>query len=110
MAAQECSGAQADGLELANDSVELAHVVTPVLQAIRLFRVQPGGDSLASNLSSPLAIRAVQHRGIGLAATRWVSAAAESARDTSSEHQVKIRELGHQGAMSPFEALDRRVD
>jgi len=52
----------------------------------------------------------VQHRGIGFAATRWVSAATESVRDASSEHQAKIRELGHQGAMSVFEALERRID
>lgn len=101
---------QADGLELANDPVELAHVVTPVLQAIRLFRAQPDGDSLASNLSSPLAIRAVEHRGISFAAARWVSAAAESVRDASAEHQAKIPELGDQGAMSLLEALERGVD
>ena len=108
--AHECGGAQADGLELANDPVELAHVVIPFLQSIRLFRAQPDGDGLASNLSSPLAIRAVQHRGIGFAATRWVSAAVEGVRDASAEHQSEIRELGHQGAMSLFEALERRVD
>ena len=97
-------------MELANDPVELVHVVIPFLQAIRLFRTQPDGDGLAGDLSSPLAIRAVQHRGIGFAATRWVSAATESVRDASSEHQAKIRELGHQGAMSVFEALERRID
>jgi len=52
----------------------------------------------------------MQHRGIGFAATRWVSAAVESARDASAEHQAEIRELGQQGAVSLFEALERRVD
>jgi hypothetical protein len=96
-------------LELANDPVELAHVVIPALQAIRLFRAQPDGDGLASNLSSPLAIRAVQPWGIGFATARRVSAAVEGARDASAEHQAEIRELGHQGAVSLFEALERSV-
>ena len=96
-------------MELANDPVELAHVVIPGLQALRLLRVQPDGDGFASNLSSPLAIRAVQPRGVGFAATRWVSAAVEAARDASSEHQAEIRELGQQGAMALFETKERRV-
>ena len=98
---------QANGLEQSNDPVEFVHVSIPVLEACRLRRSQGDVDGLPCHLSGPHAIRSAQLWRVSFAPARWGSASKVAECDTSAEHQADVRELGRQGAMALFEALER---
>lgn len=90
---------------MANDLLEISHVLNPILETLSLFRGQSGVDCFSGDLSGPLVIWSVKHRGIGLAPARWVTAAVIAESNASLKDQADVRNLGQQCVMTLFEKL-----
>lgn len=106
---QQRYGEQPDFFELADDVVKPTHVLVPGRAPLDVLGGQRRPDGLAFDLSGPQVVRAVQLRGVGFAATRWVAAAVHCAHDAPPEDQSYVHDLGHEVAVTLLESLKRRV-
>ena len=85
---------EADGLQLADEAIQLAHVAVPRPAPRSLLAGQHRGDGLAPHLACPDGVGAVQDWGIGLAAARLLPARHEALADAAAQDEAEVGDLG----------------